>query len=240
MTDSTVIPEALKKASGRPRKYATDQERRLAHNKSNKNYTGKRAIQQAQAEAQKNYEAQIAACRTVQEFWTVNRAKDTDVVAALQPQVELAAHQFYWMNSGWRFADDPDYVDLREGTADLDRFIRQQDGLIKEVKFSDPELAAFVPQYAVWRDFWRDAEMFEALVKENEPTAIFAKYGLAVSIFEYAHLVWSQNIRRHRETSSNIAARAKHVEFDGDRCWLCRYAKFHGVEYDQQLAAPAG
>jgi hypothetical protein len=171
----------------------------------------------------------------------VNCAKDADVVAALQAKVEAAADQRYWMESGWKCAPtDLDFVGLREGTAELDRFIHEQGGLIKEVKFIDEGLAAYVPQYAIYRDFWRNSEMFEALVKENEPTAIYAKYGLVTSIFEYAHLLWSQNIRRHRETASDSAARATHVEYEGDRCWLCRYAKFHGVEYGQQLAAAAG
>jgi hypothetical protein len=46
-------------------------------------------------QAERNFAAAIAACRTVQEFWAVNRAKDADVVAALQPQVELVADQKY-------------------------------------------------------------------------------------------------------------------------------------------------
>jgi hypothetical protein len=231
-----VIPDELKKKPGRPRVYGSDEERRLAHLKSNKNYKGNKAQKDAARAAQQKYEADIAASRTLQDFWVVNRAKDADVVAALQPQVELAADQRYWMSSGWR-ANDPDWVDLREGTTELDRFIHEQGGLIKEVKFTDEGLAAYVPQYAIYRDFWRNSEMFEALVKENEPTAIYAKYGLVTSIFEYAYLLWSQNIRRHNETASDSATRATHVEYDGDRCWLCRYSAFHGVEYDQQLVA---
>src|SRR5437868_2355934 len=116
-----VIPDALKKAPGRPRKYATDEERREAHKQSNKNYTGQRKIKQAQAEAQAKYDAAIGTCKTVQDFWAVNRAQDLDMVATLEKKVELAADQKYWMESGWRFGD-PHWVDLSEGTADLDRF----------------------------------------------------------------------------------------------------------------------
>ena len=236
MTNNTVIADAAKKV-GRPKKYATDEERREAHKLSNKNYTGQRKVKQAQAEAQKNYEAQIAACRTLQEFWGVNRAKDAELVATLEKQAELAADQRYWMESGWRFGDDPDYVALREGTADLNRFIREQGGLIKEHKFMDEDLNEYRPGFAIWADFWRDAKMFDALVKENRPTEVYARYGLAISIFEHSHIVFSQNIRRHREAhpGPNVFTSGwkGHVEYEGDRCWLCRFTAFHGRECEE-------
>jgi hypothetical protein len=188
-------------------------------------------------QAQKKFETAIAACRTLQEFWAVNKEKDTDVVAALQPQVELAANQFYWMNSGWRFADDPDYVDLREGTADLNRFIREQGGLIKEHKFTDEDLNEYRPGFAIWADFWRDTKMFDALVKENKPTELYARYGIAISVFEHAHIVFTQNIRRHREAcpGPNVFTSGwkNHVEYEGDRCWLCQFKAFHGRDCEE-------
>src|SRR5712671_7089096 len=149
-------------------------------------------------QAQKKFETAIAACRTLQEFWAVNRERDAAVVASLQPQVELAADQRYWMESGWRFGD-PDYVDLGEGIADLNDFVRKSGGLIKEHKFTNEDLNEYRPGFAMWADFWRDAKLLDALVKENEPTRLYATYGLVTSIFEHNYIVFSQNIRRHRE-----------------------------------------
>ena len=187
-------------------------------------------------QAEKKFQAAIAACRALQEFWAVNRAKDADAVAALQPQVELAADQRYWMESGWRFGD-PDYVDLGEGIADLNDFVRKSGGLIKEHKFTNEDLNEYRPGFAIWADFWRDAKMFDALVKENRPTEVYARYGLTISIFEHNHIVFSQNIRRHREThpGPNVFTSGwkDHVEYESDRCWLCMYQKFHGRECEE-------
>ncbi len=189
-------------------------------------------------QAQKKFEAAIAACRTLQEFWAVNRAKDADVVAALQPQVELAADQRYWMESGWKYAPtDPDFVGLREGFADLNSAIAASGGLIKEVRFANPDLQEYSPGYSIWRDFWRETWIYEALRAENSETSIYAQYGLETSIFESMYITFTQNVRRHRETrlGPNVFTSGwkGHVEYEGDRCYLCRYKTHHGTEYEE-------
>lgn len=173
---------------------------------------------------------------TAEKFWEANRLllPKTKLNEYLAHQ-SLVEDQLYWMAKGWECSpQDPDFVSLEEGLEDLDRFVSEH-GLIHDdcSVYQHYFLRDYTPQFAIWCGFWKNPELFNALCNENEPTRIFAKYGIRIALSAAQVRLFKHRVAEHQRARAPItvpglwAAHVADVELYGG-CWLCRFEALHG------------
>jgi hypothetical protein len=165
---------------------------------------------------------------TAEAFWKLNRLSVGHKLAAWREIEEQVLDKIHWMNKGWATpAEDPNFVGLDEGIADLRKFAEEH-GFIHDDSFDSIFLKDYLPQCGVWDQFWRDAVRFSELLAESEPTAIYAKYGIMTALPQYQVRVFLGRIKNHRNNAVN---REIHREHD-QGCWLCKFedANFPAIE----------
>jgi hypothetical protein len=181
---------------------------------------------------------------TAEEFWSANRLlANGQKIRGWKEQEESVLDKLFWMNNGWACSPtDPDFVSLEEGLADLDAFIGEH-GLIHDDSsvYQHYVLQDFRPSWGVWatktifdpiwetiEGFWRD-ERLGALCEENEPTAIYAKYGIRTALSAYAVRMFKFRIADH-ERSRLLGTWETHTAHEGKKCWLCNFERLHGTK----------
>lgn len=194
LDDLRLIPEA-ERTNTQSRRYQT-----LMMRKSRDNVRSK----QVDAKLQKICDS----AQTREQFWQLNRAQvSAEQLAAWAKQSELVEDQLYWMRT-FREQDsnDPDYVSLNEGLADLDNFVHEH-GLIRDV-FHSEVLKNFEPRWAIYADknyddpiwghitaYYKDSERLKALCSENEPTRVWVLYGIRIAMDEFHYNEWKLRLR---------------------------------------------
>jgi hypothetical protein len=195
------------------------------------------------ANAKGNDADSLSNVETAEEFWSANRLlANGQKIHAWREQEQRVLDQIYWLNVGWRTSpQDPNFVGLNEGLADLDDFI-DEFGLVHDDEYKNPILQNVRPLWSVWADkpddvpfvgtimgFWRNPEIFNALLKESEPTAIYARYGIRTALPAYHVRLFKQRITEHLR-SDLIDGRKAHAKYEGEKCWFCNFERLHATE----------
>jgi len=143
---------------------------------------------------------------TQEEFWQLCRADVNQAQLSAWLELQEEVHdQLYWM-AHWleQSPDDPDFVSLEGGLELLDDHVKRY-GYIKDAfDYYSSVLNEFHPQWAIWasessRDaapYWKDPERLAALIRENEPTKVWALYGIRIGLPEYYVYVWKRELPR--------------------------------------------
>ncbi|MGO9841758.1 MAG: hypothetical protein ACLPZF_11275 [Candidatus Acidiferrales bacterium] len=171
-------------------------------------------------------ESALQKCATAEEFQRLNRA--TVEGKKLHAWMELSARvedQLRWMRT-WHEQDpnEPDYVEFTEGLADLEQFIRDAGGFIKDAyTYRSEYLNDFKPGWALWLPenrvdpvwgrvtaYFKDPNRLLALTQENEPTRVRALYGIRIGIPEFHFLEWKKSLNgsTQRAKESNMKVKA--------------------------------
>jgi len=151
--------------------------------------------------------------------------------------------KIFWINEGWSCPpQDAGLVSLEE--AALEHFVAEH-GLVHDDlhSYKHSLLQEFRPAWGLWADkdyhdpiwgwikgFWKKPELFRALCEENEPTAIFARYGIRTALSALAVRRFKERITSHVE--GNGEHRAIMPFGVGERlfvkgCWLCEFERVH-------------
>lgn len=153
---------------------------------------------------------------TLAEFHELNRAEvDAGQLKVWLEQQERVLDQIHWMAT-WQDQDPNEvdyYVSLEDGLNDLERFIAEH-GFIKDAyDYSSQTLRDFEPLFAVWADrklddsfyrrcwggaiaaYYKDPQRLKALCEENEPTRIFALFGIMTAMREFHYLQWKADLK---------------------------------------------
>lgn len=179
--------------------------------------------------------------QTAEDFWRANRLlANPRKIREWKQQEERVLDQMFWMQKGWAEAPhSPDFVPLDDGLTDLEHFVTTH-GLIHDDPFiyRSYELRDFRPAWGVWAHheisagiwgfvapFFKDPERLKALSEENQPTAVYAKYGIRTALGACAVRVFKQRIAQHSDsTKLGWETREEHEK----KCWLCNFERLHG------------
>lgn len=165
---------------------------------------------------------------TLDEFWKLNRASVTSKIPAWREQEERVLDQIFWMNKGWACSPlDPNFVSLQEGLEDLDEFVAEF-GLIPDIPSAcqDPDLRDFQPPWALLENIHKDPERLNALCRESPAAEIYVRYGIRTALFAYEVQMFKQRIAEHERAKVHSDVRRAHLEYERDRCWLCKQFDF--------------
>jgi hypothetical protein len=179
------VPEAPKKKVGRPRKgefrpgiltkaqvdaLRTPQQVLQAEFEASEAERKRRDAERKRAErAEQKVRDSLSAIESKEDLWAANRSLLSESeLSALSERQERALDQLHWMDSvlaGNNLPpDDPDYVSLEEGAADLDEFVKANGTVGLKILW--------------FGDYWRQPvwEKFQG----DDPTSIFARLGFVV------------------------------------------------------------
>jgi hypothetical protein len=155
---------------------------------------------------------------TQEQFWQLNRAEETPTqIETWRAQESIVLDMLCWMKDGLELSpDDECYVSLESGLDLLQESI-EKDGFIKDINFNSRVLQEFSPTWAIWNDrsfkdaiwgkvepYWKNQDVLAALLEENEPTRIFALYGVRIGVPEYAYLMWKGELRQKVSITSPV------------------------------------
>lgn len=161
---------------------------------------------------------------TAQEFWDANRLtlKKKELDKLLEAQERVLDIEF-WMMRGFKCdPSDPDYVSLDEGLEVITEHVASY-GLIHD----DP---VGYKQHHVLRDvnlaardisgFFNEPEVFAELLKENDATEVYVRFGIRTALGAYAVRTFKQRIDEHERSKTQPDVRRAHLAIEND-CWLC-------------------
>ena len=185
------------------------------------------ATKAKESRARKKLREAASNATTQEEFWQKMRQSATPAdqikIEQWQAEQERVLDQMYWLNAGWQTApDDPDFVSYEDGLGDLDDFIATH-GMIHDENYTSHDLNDFTPHWAIWcskaeikdpiwgvvEGFWKDAQRFEALCQENEPTRIYCMYGVKTALPQYHVRLWKQRKIYNHQLRSESASRVR-------------------------------
>jgi hypothetical protein len=197
----------------------TAQERIAARNAEaleKKNAPKTEAERQRKCRANKKLIKESLGCTTIEAFHDLQRKTlPTDKLADLQWQQEAVEDVLEFMRTGCDVSPDDEYfVGLHEGLAMIEAFIETRGFIRDSTKFNDIDLVSFQPGWSLWDKYWTDWRL-EALCAENEPTKVFALYGIRIGLSEYQYQQWRGEI-----SPQHAAFGCKNPE-----CFLCRFRK---------------
>jgi hypothetical protein len=193
----------LQELSLTPKAKMTEEERR----EYNKLHNRKSRRKTSTTEGMKKLLERAERAETLEQFWQLNRAEEspTQIETWLAEQ-EAIEDQLHWMaHYQEQIPSDDDYVSLADGI-DIAEDTIQKNGFIKDAfSYTSRVLNEFEPMFAIWADrtlsdsytkkhwgtvkpYWKDAKRLAALLEENEPTRIFALYGVRISLPEFHFL----------------------------------------------------
>jgi hypothetical protein len=123
---------------------------------------------------------------TVKEFWKRNRAQaPPELIKELLEQQERALDQISWLRNAMEGTgvgpEDPDYISVEDGTADLEDFI-QEHGTVE---------LAFVNLGC-----WREPTLFTALTVTDDANAKYLQFGILTSVTAHRNtqfLAWLES-----------------------------------------------
>lgn len=183
----------------------------------------------------------LSKVETAEEFWRLNRASvDGKKIHKWLEIQESVLDQLHWLNSGGSVSpQDPDFVSLEEGVADLEDFVGEH-GLVHNDVYQSPFLRDFHPYWGIWalevihdpiwrtlQPYWRDTERFHALCAESEATMVYAKFGIRIALPAYHLRMFRSRIKEHKHARM-LGTWKTHVEHEGPQCWLCNFERLHG------------
>ena len=146
-----------------------------------------------------------------------------------------------WMNFGWDTQpQDPDFFTFDEGLVDLENFISKHDLIHDDYgSYKNFILKEFLPQWGLWADktihdpiwgtvegFWKNSEIFQALCQESPATEIYARYGIQTALPAFAVRQFKSRLESHKRSREGVG-RSAHVQYDGEKCWLCQFERLH-------------
>ena len=115
-----------------------------------------------------------------QDWYDRNRAAmSPEDFTALLAQNELVLDQLYWMDHGHQInEEDPDYVSLKDGIADLLSFVKE----FGVAHLGDIHRDQSIPYDWSMDNFWQNSELLTALENESEPTKVYVRTGLLIGL----------------------------------------------------------
>lgn len=190
-----------------------------------------RLYQRSRRRDQRGEESPYDKFETAQEFWAANRLllpkKKLEEYLAQQERV---LDQEWWMQHGFEADpnDENEFVGLEEGLRDLDAFTAHGCVFAGGTIHDDP---LGYKQHPVLRDvnwavrdigdFFKEAEIFDELLKENAATEVYVRYGIRLALSAYNIRTFKQRIAEHERGKLQPDVRRAHVELESDRCWSC-------------------
>lgn len=148
------------------------------------------------------------AADTVEEFWQLNRRDVAeDLLAGWLALQEEVHDQNYWLQFGRQLPpEDEFYVSLEDGLEDLSEFIAEHAFIKDWVNFNSDYLNDFRPCWAIWETrhhndriwgevepYWKNPKLLNALIEENDPTRVYALYGVRIGMSEGEVTKWKRN-----------------------------------------------
>lgn len=156
---------------------------------------------------------------TQEQFWYLNRAEESPKqLEEWGAQQEVIHDMLHWMaNVGTDSPADELYVSLEDGLDLLNDSITTR-GFIKDgFSYKSKVLQDFIPDWAIWATtdfkdviwgaitpYWKDSDRLTALIEENEPTRVWALYGIKTAVPEYHYNKWKQKIRETLPVTSPV------------------------------------
>jgi hypothetical protein len=136
----------------------------------------------------------LAQAETLEEFWAASlTTADAQKLAEWRARQEEIFDTLYWMRQvmdgtyNVSPTDTECYVGIEEGDEDIKRQLR------------DYGEAGITPVLLLVK-FWADPELFAQLTKTENPTAIFAKFGILVGLPDLKVHQWGQFISAYRRS----------------------------------------
>jgi hypothetical protein len=136
-------------------------------------------------------QAEQAQADTLQEFWAASiTTADQKKLTGWKERQEEVFDTLHWMNQvmDGTYNVDPSeteyYVGIEEGDEDIERMVRDYG-----------EVAAIT---LLLGKFWQNPELLTELTKDENPTAIFLKYGILVGLPEVRLRKWDEFIKARR------------------------------------------
>jgi hypothetical protein len=158
----------------------------------------KRAKKAAEAEAAGTLpvvaDAAFVEVATVEEFWQRNRAAaPPELIKELLEQQERALEQISWIRNLMEGTgvgpEDPDFVSVEDGVADLEDFI-QEHGVV-ETSF-------------VNLGCWKDPAVFTALVVTDDSNARYLQFGILTSLTAHRYKQFQQWLESRKPKIKSI------------------------------------
>jgi hypothetical protein len=180
--------------------------------------------------------------KTAEDFWAANRLVADPMKMQKWNKLEETVLAFIsWMNFGWDTQpQDPDFFTFDEGLVDLENFISKHDLIHDDYgSYKNFILKEFLPQWGLWADktihdpiwgtvegFWKNSEIFQALCQESPATEIYARYGIQTALPAFAVRQFKSRLESHKRSREGVG-RSAHVQYDGEKCWLCQFERLH-------------
>jgi hypothetical protein len=156
---------------------------------------------------------------TQEQFWQMNRTEESPKqIEDWLAQQEIILDMLNWAEHWQELTpDDECFVSLPDGL-DLLQDSIEKNGFVKDINFNSRALNEFSPTWAIWNNktykdaiwgnvipYWKDDRLAE-LIQENEPTRIFALFGIRTAVSEYAYLMWKGELRSKISNLSPVLA----------------------------------
>lgn len=131
---------------------------------------------------------------TIEQFWERNRAQaPPELIKELLEQQERALDQIRWLRNLMEGTgvgpEDPDYVSVEDGVADLEDFI-QEHGVV-ELAFLN-------------LGCWRDSALFTALVVTDDSNARYLQFGILTSLTAHRYKQFQQWLESRKPKIKSI------------------------------------
>jgi hypothetical protein len=200
MTDEEVKPKL------------TDEERRAKDAERKRNDRARKK----QEDAAKATETILAQARTLEEFWAASlTTADSQKLAEWRVRQEQIFDTLYWMRQvmDGTYNVSPDdtecYVGIEEGDEDIKRMLR--------------EYGETFATAVVLLPFWQEPQTLAQLTQggENQPTTIFAKFGILTALPDFKVHQWGQFMQAHRR-KGQPRVETPQVLYVSLHCSLCK------------------
>jgi hypothetical protein len=205
----------LQELSLTPKKQMSDEERKeyaRLHNRKSRRKTSTN-------EGMKKLLERAERAETQEQFWQLNRAEESPKqLEDWRAQESVILDQMNWMEYWHELTpDDECYVSLPDGLDLLHESIEKY-GFVKDINFNSRLLNEFSPTWAIWNNkkhkdaiwglvvpYWKDDRLAE-LIEENEPTRVYALYGIRIGVPEYTYLMWKGELRHKVSNTHPVLA----------------------------------